>query len=350
MRSWWLVVGVAVVLGSGTQWAMAQDVKPARYTVAQDGTGQYKTVQEAVDAAPEQGAVLHLKAGTYREKLRIGKNGIQLRGDGKRPEDVVLVWGDSAKMAGGTGKSFSVSVTGDDFVATNLTIQNDWEKTHVREGEGAQAVALYLTGDRAVLRHVRLLGYQDTLYAASKLCHGGGPNAGRAAGDAASQPPCQAARQLYEDCYIEGHVDFIFGDAKAAFSRCEVRALKSTNDMFTAQSRMYPGEDSGYLFRDCTLTAEEGATHVILGRPWRAYATVYFINTKLKGITLVPEGWGEWDGRLATATYAEYNTGPGADVSKRIAPSRQLSAAEASKLTVATWVAGTDHWNPDAVR
>ena len=348
MRRVFLAVWVVILLLFATPGARLHASTPLQITVAQDGSGQYKTMQEALDAAPATGAVLHIKPGTYREKLRIDKNGIQLRGEGKRPEDVVLVWGDSAAMAGGTGKSGSLSVSGNDFVATNLTIQNDWEKTHARNGEGAQAVALLLTGDRAVLRHVRLLGYQDTLYAASKTCHAAGPDAGRAAGDT-DAPVCQASRQLFADCYIEGHVDFIFGDAKAAFSHCELHALANTNDMFTAQSKMYPGEDSGYLFRDCILTAEAGATHVILGRPWRAYATVYFINTKLNGITLAPEGWGEWDGRLATATYAEYNTGPGADVSKRLEPSRQLTAGEAAKFTVATWLAGTDGWKAEAV-
>ncbi len=318
-------------------------------TVDPSGAGQYRTLQEAVDAAPDTGAVLHVKPGVYREKLHITKNGIQLRGEGKRPEDVVLVWGDSAKMAGGTGKSYSVSVTGDDFLAINLTIQNDWEKTHTREGEGAQAVALYVTGDREVFRHVRLLGYQDTLYAASRLCHNGNAHAGVAAGDTTA-PPCQAARQLFEDCYIEGHVDFIFGDAKAAFQRCELHAMKSTNDMFTAQSKFYPEEDSGYLFRDCTLTGEAGAGHIILGRPWRAYATVYFVNTKVNGVQIAPEGWGEWDGRLLTATYGEYNTGPGADVSQRAASSEQLTAQEAVKLTVSSWLGGADHWDAEAVK
>ena len=103
-----------------------------QFTVAPDGSGQFRTMQEALDAAPPTGAVLHIRPGIYREKLHIDKNGIQLRGEGQRPEDVVLVWGDSAAMAGGTGKSGSLSVSGDNFVAVNLTIQNDWEKTHAR--------------------------------------------------------------------------------------------------------------------------------------------------------------------------------------------------------------------------
>ena len=225
MKRWAWAGSVALV-----SVCAAGQAKP-KLTVAADGMGDYKTVQLAVDAAPAQGAVISIKNGVYREKLTIRGNGIELRGTGKRPEDVVLVYDDSAKSAGGTGKSGSVTITGDGFYAENLTIQNDWEKTHERVGEGSQAVALYISGDREVLRHVRLLGYQDTLYAGSKTCHG--------VNDAAAGP-CQAARMLFEDCYIEGHVDFIFGDAKAAFHHCEIHGMTHTMVALTAQSKLFP--------------------------------------------------------------------------------------------------------------
>ena len=147
-----------------------------KVTVAADGTGDYRTVQLAVDAAPAQGEVIRIKPGTYqREGGRFRRRGLSCEGMGKTPAEVVLAFDDSAKSAGGTGKSGSVTVTGDDFTAENLTIQNDWEKKNARMGEGAQAVALMISGDREVLRHVRLLGYQDTLYAGSKYvsCAGG---------------------------------------------------------------------------------------------------------------------------------------------------------------------------------
>jgi pectinesterase len=286
-----------------------------------------------VDAAGAAGEVIEIAPGTYHEKLNIAGNGIELRGLGKGPEDVVLSWDDTHASAGGTGKSASVTVTGDDFRAENLTIENPWERTHPRMEEGSQAVALFLTGDKAVLRHVRLLGFQDTLYAASKACH---------VGPADQETPCQASRQLFEDCYIEGHVDFIFGDAKAAFVRCEIHAVKHQVVTITAQSRLYPKEDSGYLFRDCTITADDGVGQLLLGRPWRAYSTVYFVNTKVTGAVIAPAGWADWDGRMATSTYAEFETGPGVDVSKRIDGAMQLSAAEAGKLTVKEWLAGWD--------
>lgn len=337
MGAGWLAI--ALVAG-------AQTAKKPVVTVG-GTTGQYKTLQEAVDAAPEQGEVIRIAPGIYKEKVHIDKNGIELHGTGSLPKDVLLTYDDSAGSAGGTNKSFSVGVTGDDFYAENLTIQNDWEKKNGRVGQGTQAVALMITGDREVLRRVRLLGYQDTLYATSKLCH--------VPGDAGTVA-CQAARQLFEDCYIEGHVDFIFGDSKAVFKNCEIHGMAHPVIALTAQSKAYPLEDSGYLFLHCTITAEAGIDKMYFGRPWRAYSTVYFVDTELKGAAVIqPEGWLEWknmdgSGKLVTSTYGDYNThdsnGP-VKTDQRIAPSKVLTKAEADKLTVKAWLEG---WDADKVR
>jgi pectinesterase len=306
-------------------------------TVAKDGTGQFKTLQEAVDSATDAGLVIRIAPGIYREKLLIAKDKIELRGTGAKPQDVVLTYDDVAKNVGGTFKSYSVSVTGDDFIAENLTIQNDWEKHNARLGEGSQAVALAITGDREVLRHVRLLGYQDTLFASSKTCH--------VPGDAGTVA-CQASRQLFEDCYIEGHVDYIFGDAKAVFQNCELHGMTHTVVEITAQSKAYPLEDSGYLFLHCQVTADAAVDKMYFGRPWRAYATVYFVDTKVSYAVIQPEGWSEWAGKLATATYGDYGT-VGWNASKQVAPTRLLSKAEAKKLTVKNWLEG---WDAEAVK
>ena len=329
---------VATAILAVTYSALHAQAKP-KVVVAADGSGTYTTVQAAVDAAPAQGEVIQIKPGTYKEKLNIPKSGIELRGMGKTPQEVVLTYDDSAGSAGGTSKSASITIGGDNFYAENLTMENSWERTHSRSHEGAQAVALLATGDRQVYRHVRFLGFQDTLYAGSKSCHGkDDPTAG----------PCQAARQLYADCYVEGHVDFIFGDAKAAFDHCEIHGMPSPTVMLTAQSRLFPDEDSGYLFNSCTVTAAPGVAKLVLGRPWRAYSTVVYLNTKLE-TKVDPAGWSEWDGRLATASYSEFNTGPKADVSQRIPGTHQLTAAEAAKITVHAWLAGKDGWNPEAI-
>jgi pectin methylesterase-like acyl-CoA thioesterase len=244
---------------------------------------------------------------------------------------VVLSYDLSAGTAGGTTKSASVTVSGDDFYAENLTIENTFSRTRPLEHEGSQAVALKVTGDRAVFRKVRFLGYQDTLYAASKSC-------------ASDAGPCVPARQYFADCYIEGNVDFIFGDALAYFENCEIHALAHGQVMITAQSRHYAEEPSGYVFDHCRLTAEPGAKHVYLGRPWRAYATVVYRATEMDA-EIEPAGWHEWEHNgkpsLPTAFYAEYHSrGPGANPARR-----QLTDAEAARFERRRFLAGDDQWD-----
>ncbi len=319
--------------------AQAQTAAKKILVVASDGSGQFKTVQEAVDAVPGGDVRIDIKPGTYWQVVTIGANNVELRGLGKIPQDVVLLYDNSAGTAGGTGRSGTVTVTGDDFYAENLTIANNFEWLHGRTGAGSQAVALRVSGDREVFRNVRLLGYQDTLYADSKNCHAAGETG-----------PCRAGRQYFADCYIEGHVDFIFGDAKAVFDRCEIHGMAHSMVTITAQSRFRPNEDSGYVFRDCTVTAEDGAADILLGRPWRDYSTVVFVNTDFK-VQINPQGWLEWGGRLKTSDYAEYGSkGLAGDLSQRVAPGRQLSAAEAEQYSTKAWLSGTDGWDPEAVR
>jgi pectinesterase len=177
-------------------------------------------------------------------------------------------------------------------------------------------VALAVTGDRVVINNVRLLGAQDTLYA----------NKGRGG--------CMA-RQYFSDYYVESHVDFIFGNAKAWFERCRLYGIAHQSVMYTAQSKNAPDEDSAYVFNHCTLTADPAALDISLGRAWRPFATVIFLNTRMDA-AVIPDGWREWTpgktDRLKTATYAEYkSTGPGASPSTRESCSRQLSDAEAAK-------------------
>ena len=351
---------VAILVGLVLPSAMLAQAAKKKKTivVAADGSGQFKTVQEAVASAPDGNVRIAIKPGEYRNPITIGANGVELRGLGKTPEDVVLVYDNSAGTPGpdgrqlGTGRSGTIMLTGDDFYAENLTIANDFEKRHERSNQGSQAVALHVTGDREVFRKVRFLGFQDTLYADSKLCHAPGtpgishPNEQvRSSGT----PICHAARQYYADCYIEGHVDFIFGDAKAVFDRCEIHTMPHVMDTITAQSRLRPEEDSGYVFRDCTVTGDPGSQDILLGRPWRAYSTVVFLNTDFKA-PLDPAGWKEWNGALATSDYEEYNShGMAGDVTKRIAPSKQITAADIAKYATKTWLAGTDGWDPEKI-
>jgi pectin methylesterase-like acyl-CoA thioesterase len=339
-----VAVAVVVLIPIAVR-AQAHKTKKKTIVVAADGSGQFKTVQAAVDSAPDGNVRINIKPGEYRALIAISANGVELRGLGKTPQDTVLVYDNSAGTPGpdgrqlGTGRSGTIMLTGDDFLAENLTIANDFEKRHERSNQGSQAVALHVTGDREVFRKVRFLGFQDTLYADSKLCHAPGTSG-----------TCHAARQYYADCYIEGHVDFIFGDAKAVFDRCEIHTLPHVMDTITAQSRLRPEEDSGYVFRDCIVTGDPGSQDILLGRPWRSYSTVVFLNTDFKA-PLDPAGWKEWNGALATSDYEEFNShGMAGDVSKRIAPSKQLTAADLARYANKTWLAGTDGWDPEKVR
>jgi pectinesterase len=206
----------------------------------------------------------------------------------------------------------------------------------------SQAVALSLRADRAMLRHVRLLGAQDTLYASSIGCMKEGSE-------------CRTGRQYYSDCYIEGHVDFIFGDAKAVFEGCEIRSIAhEAGGYLTAQSNTRPRQDAGYVFNHCKLTADAGHGDVYLGRPWRDYSTVIFMNTEMGG-HILPAGWSEWQSapkpRLPMATYAEFNSkGPGANAKAREPLAKQLTAAEAKKYETKAYLAGADGWDPTKVK
>jgi pectin methylesterase-like acyl-CoA thioesterase len=315
-------------------------------TVANQGRADFHTLQEAIDHAPETGEVIRIAPGTYREKVQISKPNIVLVGIGKRPQDVVLSWNDAAITSGGTSKSGTVTVDADGFKAENLTIENTWENEHARVQEGSQAVALLMSSDRAMLDQVRLLGAQDTLYANSRTCHQNLPRDGSA--PAADTPACQASRQYFRDCYIEGHVDFIFGDAKAVFDHCELHPRHNPDVMLTAQSKHFPAEDSGYYFLHCKITGEDNGDKVVLGRPWRDYSTVTFYDTDIEK-PILPDGWSEWSGRLKTSTYREYKShGPGVNGGHRIVNSPDLSKEEAKKLTPNALLSGSDGWNPVA--
>jgi pectinesterase len=342
----WVVVVVAPLLFAGA--AAAQGLKVL--TVAPSGTkpaGEFTTVQDAVTAAPETGAEIRIQPGEYREVVHIDKANIRLRGMGPDAGKVVIVYANGASNTCGTSCSATVFETGDNFVATNLTIANDWSKTGKPR---TQALALSISGDRAVLRDVRLLGAQDTLLATSKGCRTGGSGA-----DSGPVEPCKIARQFYDHCYIEGEVDFIFGNAKAVFESCEIHSVvHPAGGFLTANGRSKVDEDSGYVFNHCTLTADPGVENIFLGRPWRDYAKVIFMNTEM-GAHIVPAGWSEWHKgeteRLKTAYYAEYNnSGPGAHAGEREELAHRLTAEEAKQFETKAWVGGADGWDPTKVK
>ncbi|GGH69384.1 pectinesterase [Filimonas zeae] len=291
-------------------------VYPSQFTVAKDGSGNFTTIQEAVNAVrdlSQQQVTIHIKKGVYREKLVIPswKTKISLVGEDK--DSTIITWNDySGKPYNGkdaTGKdkfstytSYTVLVQGNDFTASGITIENT-------SGRVGQAVALHVEGDRCIITNCRLLGNQDTLYTAT-----------------------ENSRQLYRDCYIEGTTDFIFGEATAVFQRCTIKNL--TNSYITAASTT-PRQQYGYVFFDCNLIADTAARKVFLGRPWRPNAKTVFIRTQM-GSHILPVGWDNWRNpeNEKTVLYAEYgSTGPGAG-NKRANWSKQLTAKQVKQYTL----------------
>jgi pectin methylesterase-like acyl-CoA thioesterase len=306
-------------------WLQGQDTGKV-LSVAADGSGDYVSIQRAIDAAPDAGAVITIAPGTYREVLKIDKPHQHLRGRGGDASQTVIVFDKSAGTSGGTMNSATVDIGGDDFMAENLTFQNDFNAHHPQVPQGSQALALRVTGDRAVFRNMRLLGNQDTLYAGSK----GTPS-----------------RQYFTNCYIAGNVDFIFGDAKAYFDHCEIHSTTHNGGFITAQGKRERQQDSAYVFDHCRLTAEPGVSRVWLGRPWRPFAAVIFLNTEM-GDHIEPAGWREWHPgettSIETAYYAEFNsTGPGAHHDRRDPHTRLLTAAEVLQYEIGLFFKG---WNP----
>jgi polygalacturonase len=306
--------------------------------VAASGTGDYYSIQRAIDVAPAEGAVISVAPGVYREVLTVAKPHIHIRSPYSDPTRTVIVFNRSAGTSGGTFNSATVNVRADNFTAENVTFANDFNATHPQEPQGSQALALLVTGDRAVLRNVRLLGNQDTLYVGSRDCDGASPES------------CVPTRQYFSGCYIEGNVDFIFGDGNAVFENCEIHSTPHSIGYITAQGKQRADQDSTFVFNHCRLTAEPGVTNVWLGRPWRPHAAVVFLDTEMGG-HIQPAGWREWHPgetrSIETAFYAEYNSsGPGARPPERDPHTKMLSPAEAARYETKRFLAGRDHWDP----
>lgn len=297
----------------------------AELVVAQDGSGQFRTVQAAIDAVPNQSqqqVVIRIRPGVYKEKLVVPalKTHITLIGDDRLT--TILTFDDhTGKGDINTYTSHSVLIQGNDFTAENLTFQNTAGRT------AGQAVALHVEADRCVFRNCRILGDQDTLFLAT-----------------------DHTRQYFQNCHIEGTTDFIFGASTAVFDKCVV--LSKKNSHITAASTPQ-GQAYGFVFLNCRLLADTAqATNVSLGRPWRPYAKVAYLNTHM-GAHIRPEGWDNWKNpeNEKTASYAEYrSTGPGSTVAKRVVWSRQLTAKEAKQYTLKSIFASQQAWNPDKLK
>jgi len=290
------------------------------YIVDRNGTGNFRNIQEAIKAVrtgdPRGQITIRIKNGYYKEKLVLPPHVTNVRIIGEDRDKTIINYDDHANVDKmGTFKSYTFMLSGNDILLENLTIENS-------SAELGQAVALHIEGDRVILRNCRLLGHQDTLYA------------GR-----------DGARQYFENCYIEGTTDFIFGPSTAWFESCTIHCKK--NSYITAANTP-ENIKYGYIFNNCNITVADGITSVYLGRPWRPYSMTLFMNCTLpEGIR--PQGWHNW-GKTEnekTARYLEYNNmGKGASTKERVKWAKILSQSQAAEYTIENVLSGCDNWNP----
>jgi len=281
--------------------------QPADFIVAADGSGDFRTVQEAVNAVPpfrKKRTVIFVKAGVYKEKLVVPPTASDLTLIGEDVQRTIITFDDFAARKNrfgeemGTTSSSSCFIFADGFEAFHLTFENS-------AGAVGQAVAVRIAGDRVRFENCRFLGHQDTLY-----------------------PFGKSSRQYYKNCYIEGTVDFIFGWSSAVFDSCTL-FCKAPGYITAASTEQ--GAGTGFIFRHCTITGNAPEGSVYLGRPWRPYAQVVFWECTMSAVVR-PEGWHNWDKPDAekTASFAEYgSTGPGGGMERRVAWSKHLSDSEA---------------------
>ncbi|KAL3625250.1 hypothetical protein CASFOL_030704 [Castilleja foliolosa] len=300
----------------------------ADVVVAADGTGNFTTIEEAIDAAPEESAkrfVIYIKRGVYKEYVEISKKkwNVMMIGDGI---NATVISGNHNFVNGWTTyRSATFAVKGQGFIARDITFEN------TAGPEKHQAVAFRSDSDLSVLFRCSFQGYQDTLYAHSQ-------------------------RQFYRECQITGTVDFIFGDGAVVFQNCEILArqgLPNQKNTITAQGRKEPVENTGFSIQFCNISVEPdvvNSTQTYLGRPWKLFSRTVIMQSFI-GNAIRPEGWLEWNGDFALDTlfYGEYlNNGPGAGLGARVKwPGYRVlnSSDQASNFTVAQFILGNE-WLP----
>lgn len=311
------VLGLLLLL-SVVSAAWAQE-RQDTIVVSRDGTGNFRTLQEAIESARafmDYAVTIYVKNGVYKEKVIVPSwvENIDIIGEDR--DKTIITYDDHANINKmGTFRTYTVKVEGSDITFKNLTIENN-------AAQLGQAVALHTEGDRLKFINCRILGNQDTIYTGAKF-----------------------TRLYFKDCYIDGTTDFIFGPSTALFEDCIIHSKR--NSYVTAAST--PKEAKyGYVFKHCKLTAEPGVDKVYLGRPWRPYAYTLFIECEL-GKHIVLAGWHNWgkQSNEETARYMEYkNTGEGANASERVAWSKQLTKKEAEAVTVDAIFRTQSDWNP----
>lgn len=296
-----------------------------RLVVAQDGSGNYTSVQAALDAVPaynKKPIEIYIKPGIYQERLELaaGKDMVTLVGEDENRTiltnnyhtGLITPKGDTVN----TYTSATFFIQANKFKASHLTFQNN------AGFNAGQAVAVYAWGDELVFDHCCFTGFQDVLFC--------------------SNPD---SRQYYRNCYIEGTTDFIFGPATAVFQDCNIHSKKNSHVTAASTPQEHP---FGFVFMDCKLSGDTALHGVSLGRPWQPYSSVTYIRCYM-GSHILPAGWNNWKSpaKEKTARYAEYQcSGPGAAKGNRVKWARQLTNEEVKNYTLGNILGGQDHWNP----
>jgi len=287
--------------------------------VAADGSGTYKTIQAAVDAAAT-GTIIDIKAGTYTEYVHVPSSKKSLTFQGAGETSTIIQYGkyaaqkDSSGAEIGTFGTATVFIEADSFTATGVQFKNT---AGDKGSTGGQALAIRLDGDKGIFKNSRFIGYQDTILA-------------------------NKGRHYFSSCYIEGAVDFIFG---AATLFCESCHLHVTSKGYITAASTDQGTKYGFVFHKATI---DGSGSTFLGRPWRPYADVYYLYSSMTSVVNTA-GWDNWSNSSneKTARYYEYgSTGAGAVTSGRASWAHTLTQAQADAITVSAVLGGSDGWSP----
>ncbi|MBD7911863.1 pectinesterase family protein [Clostridium cibarium] len=310
--------------------AKTSDIK--KIVVSKDGGGDYTTVQEAINAVPDNNTswyIINIRNGVYKEVIRVPENKKFISLIGENAEKTVLTYDNCNSVSGTTEDCASTVLEGDDFFAKNITFENSFDYNN-SQLKNKQAVACEPMGDRQVFVNCRFTGYQDTLYV-------------------------RKGRQYFQDCYITGHTDFIFGASTAVFKNCEINSKYKEGASVTAPSTLTESK-IGLVFLDCKLTSDpnQPANSVYLGRPWHpsyvkdpVCSSATFIRCDL-GEHINVNGWTKMKNvDPSTERLSEYkNFGRGAVINS-FRP--QLTKLEAKQYKIKNILKENDSWNPEKV-
>lgn len=282
--------------------------------------GAYSTIQEAIDNVPEdnqQRVVIRLRAGVFEEKVKVPDSKPFITLEGAGADSTTITWGDTAETTGSLANSATISVDAMGFIARDLTIQNS-APVPSPGAENQQAVALRISGDQAAFYECKIIGAQDTLFD-------------------------DQGRHYFENCFIQGSVDFICGNGQSLYKGCRLNAI-GAGGVITAQKRMSPEENTGFSFVECCVT---GSGMAYLGRAWGPYARVVFSYSCL-GQTVQPKGWFDWGipSRDKTVFFGQYRCrGAGAIDNGRVSWAYDLTDEQAAPFQSLDFIDG-ESWLP----